>query len=233
VYQVPALALAIALAAASTAAIYVPFLAMLANVAHGRQKQPMKEGRMVARGTGNDETFPATDTRELEAHMAYDQAFALLSEQRTSLQGIQSKAKDLIGLLTLAATFLGAFGHANADAVLNTVKAQPDFVIFAFLTFPVLTGLAAIYIMTPNDGWLFNLDAASVRDDMKARDPANVFSSAEAFYLAYVTKLKTFEIRNERRLKRRLWALWGATGSLLITVVFTGTLVMTTTPVAK
>ncbi len=183
---------------------------------------------VVARPAGS-----MTDTRELEAKMAYDQAFAILAAQRTDLQQMQSKAKDLIGLLTLAATFLGAFGHANAGAVLNSVKAHPVWVIVMFLIFPVFTAIAAIYVMTPRDKWIFNLNAASVRDDMKKRDPTVVFRSAEAFYLAYVAKLTEFQQRNAGKLKTRKWALWAATASLLIAIAFTGILVMTTTPGTK
>jgi hypothetical protein len=61
------------------------------------------------------------EAAKLEAKLAFDQAAA----QRTDLKELQSKAKDLIGLLTLAVTFLGAFGKAYADSVLKQLSLEP------------------------------------------------------------------------------------------------------------
>ena len=45
---------------------------------------------------------------EAEAKLAFDQELAALTAQRTDLKELQGKAKDVVGLLTLAGTFLGA-----------------------------------------------------------------------------------------------------------------------------
>ncbi|SUA14148.1 Uncharacterised protein [Mycolicibacterium aichiense] len=163
--------------------------------------------------------------------MALDQAFAELDGQHTELAGLQSKAKDIIGLLTLAATFLGAFGKAYSDSVLHSVMDMSGWVLAAFVMLPVVTALAAIYVMKPRSGWMFTLDGSSMATDMRGRAPDVKFQSAESLYLAYVGKITELLDANQPHLKRRKWALWTALLTLLCTVAFTGGLVLTSHPV--
>ncbi len=167
-----------------------------------------------------------SDAAELEAKMAFDQALALLGAQRTDLKELQSKAKDLIGLLTLAATFLGAFGKAYTDTVLQRLKGEPIAVTVILVVLPSITALAAVYVMTPSSKWIFNIDAESVRSAIIKRPPTAKFSSAQAFYLGYVAVISRFQQQNEKRLKPRKYGVWIATIFLVITVAFTGYLVL-------
>ena len=99
-----------------------------------------------------------------------------------------------------------------------------------FLFFPAVTVVAALYVMRPRRGWLFDLDADSMRTDMLAREQSQRFSSAEKFYLAYVLKLSEMRQQNECPLRCREWALLAAFATLLITIVWTGFSVWTSSP---
>lgn len=177
---------------------------------------------------------PAPDgfaqARELEAQLAFNQAGALLAAQRTDLKELQSKAKDLIGLLTLAATFLGAFGKANADTVLKQLLEQPVPWTVVLVALPAVAAGAALYAMTPSGKWTFNIDAASIKTSMKNRQPNVKFDGPVAFYLAYVDVFNRFRTQNEKRLRYRKWAVWLATIFVVATVGYTGGLVLASTP---
>jgi hypothetical protein len=181
-----------------------------------------------------DGTAPAADgsaqAAELEAKLAFDQASALLAAQRTDLKELQSKAKDLIGLLTLATTFLSAFGNAYADTVLKQLKDRPLVLTVILIVLPAVTAAAALYVMTPNSKWMFNIDGASIKASMLSR-PANVkFADPKAFYLGYTAVLSRLGADNEKRLRRRKYGVWIATISLVATIGYTGGLVLASTP---
>jgi hypothetical protein len=167
---------------------------------------------------------------ELEAKLAFDQASALLVAQRTDLKELQSKAKDLIGLLTLAVTFLGAFGKANADMVLGQLTHRPLVLTAILVVLPAVTAAAALYVMTPSSKWTFNIDAETMKESIQKR-PSNVrFAGPQAFYLAYVELLNRFRTQNEKRLRYRKYGVWLATIFLVATIAYTGALVLTSAP---
>jgi uncharacterized membrane protein YbjE (DUF340 family) len=168
---------------------------------------------------------------ELEAKLAFDQAGALLAAQRTDLKELQAKAKDLIGLLTLAVTFLSAFGKAYADAVLNQLSQQPVALTAILVLLPALTAVAALYVMTPSSKWTLNIDAESIKTSIQNRSPNVKFTGPVTFYLAYVNVLTRFRAQNETRLRHRKYGVWVATIFLVATIGYTGALVLTSTPV--
>ena len=175
-------------------------------------------------------TAESTQAAELEAKLAFDQANALLAAQRNDLQGLQSKAKDLIGLLTLAATFLGAFGKANADTVLKQLSGQPVALTAILVLLPALTASAALYVMTPSSKWTFNIDPQSMKVSIQSRAPNVRFADPRAFYLAYVDVYSRLRQPNEMRLRYRKYGLLLATVFLVATIGYTGALVLASTP---
>ena len=71
------------------------------------------------RGVSQSPTARLARPAELgAAKLAVDQATALCRPSAPISKSCSRRAKDLIGLLTLAVTFLGAFGKAYADTVL-------------------------------------------------------------------------------------------------------------------
>jgi hypothetical protein len=170
------------------------------------------------------------EAAKLEAKLAFDQAAALLAAQRTDLKELQSKAKDLIGLLTLAVTFLGAFGKAYADSVLKQLSLEPFALTVILVALPAVTAAAALYVMTPSSKWTFNIDAQSIKASMENRPPYVKFADLEGFYLAYVDVLIRFRSQNENRLRHRKYGVWLATIFLVATIGYTGALVLTSTP---
>ncbi|OBI64208.1 hypothetical protein A5706_15660 [Mycobacterium sp. E796] len=172
----------------------------------------------------------SAEAAELEAKLAFDQASALLAAQRTDLKELQSKAKDLIGLLTLATTFLSAFGKAYADTVLKQLKDQPLALTVILVALPVVTAVAALYVMTPNSKWMFNLDGASIKLSMQNRKPNVKFADPRAFYLGYTAVFSRLGADNEKMLRHRKYGVWIATISLVATIGYTGGLVLASTP---
>lgn len=190
---------------------------------------------MIGDSIASDQSAPpapngSAEAIEMEAQLAFDQAGALLAAQRTDLKELQSKAKDLIGLLTLAATFLGAFGKANADTVLKQLQEQPVAWTVVLVALPAVAAGAALYVMTPSSKWTFNIDAASIKTSMKNRQPNVRFAGPVAFYLAYVDVFNRFRTQNEKRLRYRKYAVWLATIFLVATVGYTSGLVLASTP---
>lgn len=175
----------------------------------------------------------AGDVAEVEAKLAFDQGLALLGAQRTDLKDMQSKAKDLIGLLTLSVTFLGAFGKAYADGILSHLHGQKWPWLVVLVALPILTLIAGLYVMTPSSKWTFNLDAASVKRSMNRRIAAHQqFDSVADLYLAYVDVFDRLQLGNQDRIRRRKYAVLGATLFLASTIVYTGWLVLSASPVS-
>jgi hypothetical protein len=162
------------------------------------------------------------DPTELEGKMAFDRAFASLAAQRTDLQQLQGRAKDLIGFLTLAASFLGAFGKATVEGIFGELDSQPKCLLYVFLALPAITLLTCLFVMVPRSFWVFDLNAESVADAMKSRQPGEGFATTTRMYLWYVYELAPFAEANTRPLKLRKWAIWCATSSLAASVAIVG-----------
>lgn len=138
------------------------------------------------------------DPRAVEAKLAFDEAESSLAAQRDNLNSLQSKAKDLIGLLTLAATFLGAFTGGDSDAVEGIwarLNSGPGWLITLFVAFPALTVAFALVVVLPRGGWIFNMDAATIRASMLSRkdNPSVAFADLEQLYLGYTEVLIGFD----------------------------------------
>lgn len=159
--------------------------------------------------------------------MAFDRVFANLAAQRTDLQQLQGRAKDLIGLITLAASFLAAFGKDSVGGILSNLSSRPHWMLWLFLALPAVALLASLYVLLPRSNWLFDVNAQSVTTAMIGR-PANVkFTSPAQFYLWYVTELSTFLEENTPRLRWRKRAIWCSAASLVASVALIGYLVST------
>lgn len=175
------------------------------------------------------------DPRATEAKLAFDEAQASLAAQRDTLNSLQSKAKDVVGLLTLAATFLGAFTGGDSDAVEGiwaSLNAGPGWRIALFVTFPVVTVACALLVMLPRSGWIFNMDAATIRSSMLDRkdDPSVAFADLEELYLGYTEVLGTFQEHNAPALSRRKYLVWASMLSLGLTIAMVGYLVLAPVP---
>jgi hypothetical protein len=174
------------------------------------------------------------DPRTEEAKLALDQALAGFEGQRNNLLDYQGRAKDVLSLLTLAATFLGAFGKANADGVLDQLHHRPAWWMLLFIGFPVLTLASTLYVMLPRRGsrrnWVFALNAESIAQSMEHRRPNAVFADNAQLYLAYVGVVSRFLNANTAPLRRRRNALWLAMLFLVATIVTAGILVLSGPP---
>jgi hypothetical protein len=174
------------------------------------------------------------DPRTEEAKFALDQALAGFEGQRNNLLDYQGRAKDVLSLLTLAATFLGAFGKANVDGVLDQLHHRPEWWMWLFIGFPVLTVIATLYVMLPRRGarsnWVFVLNAESIAQSMEHRQPNVVFADNAQLYLAYVGVVSRFLDANTAPLRRRRTALWLAMLFLVGTIATVGILVLSGPP---
>jgi hypothetical protein len=166
------------------------------------------------------------DPGDVEAKFAFDQALANLAAQRTDLQELQGRAKDLIGLLTLAATFLGAFGKNSVEGLFSALSSQPRCELYTFLAFPAVTLVACLYVMVPRSFWLFGVNAESVAASIRSRESGEGFTGPAQLYLWYVDELAPFSKRNTTKIRWRKWAIWLATAGLAGSVAFTGYLVV-------
>jgi hypothetical protein len=163
---------------------------------------------------------------ELEAKVAFDASFAALAAQRTDLQQLQARAKDLIGFLTLAASFLAAFGKSNVEGVLSELSSGPASVRWLFIALPVVTLGACLYVLIPRSHWVFNVNAESVATAMDGRASDEGFSTPKDLYLWYVIELAGFQTKNIPPLQRRKYAVWCATAALAGSVMLIGYLVL-------
>lgn len=171
------------------------------------------------------------DPRTAEAKLAFDEAAASLAAQRDNLDSLQGRAKDVIGLLTLAATFLGAFTGGNSDAVEGIwvrLHEGPNWLMILFVAFPVVTVGCALLVMLPRGLWIFNMDAATIRTSMLERknNPSVAFTNLEELYLGYTEVLIGFEKHNAPALLRRKYLVWASMVSLGLTIALVGYLVL-------
>jgi hypothetical protein len=170
-----------------------------------------------------------SDTAELEAKMAFDRVFANLAAQRTDLQQLQGRAKDLIGLITLAASFLAAFGKSPVEGILANLSDRPAGILWVFLALPAITLLSSLFVLMPRSFWLFDVNAESIATAMKSRAPDEGFADPARFYLWYVVELSTFLETNTAPIRRRKRAIWCAAASLVASVGLIGYLVIGST----
>jgi hypothetical protein len=156
---------------------------------------------------------------EAEARFALDQAWAALTAQRADLADLQSRAKDLIGFLTLAGSFLGAFGVASANRLPELLGETPAALVALLALVPSLTFAACLYVLAPSTGWRFAVDSRSVAASMAGRAPDVGFDDVAQVHLFYAEALRRLLDANTGRLRRRMWALWVAVGGLAVTTV--------------
>jgi hypothetical protein len=162
-----------------------------------------------------------------EARFALDQAWATLSAQRGDLTDLQSRAKDLMGFLTLAGSFLGAFGVAATDGLPRLLAGSAAWQTALLALLPSVTVAACLYVLVPSSGWRFAVDSRSVAASMAGR-PADVgFDDEAQVHLFYAESLRRLVDGNMRRLRRRMWALWLAVGGLAATTLLVVALLVT------
>jgi hypothetical protein len=154
-----------------------------------------------------------------EARFALDQAWAALSAQRGDLTELQTRAKDLVGLLTLAGGFLGAFGLAEPGGLARLLDTSAAWQAVLLALLPATTFAAGLYVLLPSSGWAFAVDSRSIAASLATR-PADVGFDDEAdVHLFYAESLRRLVDANMARLRHRMWALWVATGALAGTTV--------------
>ena len=155
-----------------------------------------------------------------EARFALDQAWATLSAQRGDLTDLQSRAKDLMGFLTLAGSFLAAFGVASADGVAPPLLVEsPAWQRVLLAVLPALTVAACLYVLVPSSGWRFAVDSRSVAASLAGRPPDVGFDDEADVHLFYAESLRRLVDANMERLRWRMWALWVAVGGLATTTL--------------
>jgi hypothetical protein len=162
--------------------------------------------------------------RQTEAKFAFEQQIDALSSQRNELAHLQGRAKDILGLLTLAGTFIGAFAKAGDSSSTNTgllfqeLSTSPGWIVFMFAALPLLTFASCLLVLWPRT-WIFNISGKSIVDHMQDRQSNEGFASDERLYMKYIEKLHTdFAGPNAERLRSRGWALWIAMTALIAEV---------------
>lgn len=187
-----------------------------------KQASPPEHSAKVSRISDSSGDDPRTE----EAKLAFNQALAGLDGQRKDLLNFQGRAKDFVSLLTLATTFLGAFGKANVDGILDQLHHRPAWITWLFIGLPVLTLACALYLMLPRNRWLFVINAESITQNIARRLPDTVFADNAQLYLAYVGVLSRIINANTPPLRRRRYALWLAMFFLVGTIATVGILVL-------
>jgi hypothetical protein len=168
------------------------------------------------------------DPRELEAKIAFDQSLAVLTGQRTDLQELQSKARDVAGVQALSTVFVFAFGAFGHGSVLDQFKHHPEW-LYVLFGFPVLGVVFALFVIAPSGRWMFYIDAESMRTAMLNRPASEAFATPERLYLAYVDVLSPCQHQKAAALKRRKYALWLALLFLIVTIVLIASFVVSDT----
>jgi hypothetical protein len=124
-----------------------------------------------------------------------------------------------MGFLTLAGSFLAAFGVASADGAPALLVGAPIWQRALLAVLPSVTVAACLYVLVPSSGWRFAVDSRSVAASLAAR-PADVGFNDEAdVHLFYAESLRRLVDGNMERLRRRMWALWVAVGGLATTTL--------------
>ncbi len=161
-----------------------------------------------------------------EARFALDQAWSTLAAQRGDLTELQTRAKDLVGLLTLAGAFLGGLGLVGEGAPRPVVDGA-GWQVALLVVLAAVTVAAALFVLLPSAGWAFAVDSRSVAESMAARPDDVGFDDEADVHLFYAEALRRLVDANMARLRRRMWALWAATGALAATTVLVVVVVLT------
>ncbi len=119
----------------------------------------------------------------------------------------------MLGFLTLAGSFLGAFGVAG-DGALARLAGAPAVATLLLAVLPAVTLLACLYVLVPSSGWRFAVDSRSVAQSLGSRAPDVGFDDVAAVHLFYAESLRRLVDDNMARLRRRMWALWVGLGGL-------------------
>jgi hypothetical protein len=165
--------------------------------------------------------------RGAEARFALEQAWAALSAQRGDLADLQSRAKDVLGFLTLAGSFLGAFGVAGPDGVRSALADAPVAQATLLALLPAVTVVVCLYVLVPSTGWRFAVDSRSVAQSLASRPEDVGFDDVAGVHLFYAESLRRLVDGNMTRLRRRMWALWVGIGGLAATTVLVVVLLVT------
>ncbi len=180
-----------------------------------------------ARAVPADPDAAAAAAEAAEARFALDQAWATLGAQRGDLSELQTRAKDVVGLLTLAGTFLGAFGAAQPDGRTALLDGSATWQVVLLALLPSLTFVAGLWVLLPSSGWAFAVDSRSIAASLGDRPDDVGFDDEAAVPLFYAESLRRLVDANMARLRRRMWALWVATGGLAATTVHVVAMVAT------
>jgi hypothetical protein len=157
---------------------------------------------------------------EAEAKLAFDQQSACVTAQRNDLTQLQTKAKDVVGLLTLAGTFLAAFAKDATNTLLSQLDQPQEYLPFAIL--PIASLVLALLVMRPDKSWAFNLDGDRMREVILARpDHQKAYLDSATLYLAYTTRFAALYDSNFKRLRRRMYLLWATYIGVACTVIVT------------
>lgn len=165
-------------------------------------------------------------TRDDEATLAYNFQVQALEAQRGELATLQTRGKDFVGLLTLAGSFIGAFGKEQVGGILAELSAGPNWLRLLFVALPLLAFGLSLWVMVPRGEWAFGVSGIEVRANMEARTAGSGFSSPERMYLAYVGVVHRLWEGNARRLRYRMWAIWAVAASLAGVVVLVTTMLV-------
>lgn len=139
-----------------------------------------------------------------------------LASQRTDIAAMQTKSKDLIGLITLAGTFLSVLGRDQTGAFIIELSADP-WQLGLFVALPVLILLLCLFVLAPTPNWVFYIRSVETIDDLAERGP---FSKNFEFYAAYVKLMTGWIDKNNARLGYRRRALLAAMVGLVCEVSF-------------
>jgi hypothetical protein len=137
------------------------------------------------------------------------------------------RAKDLVGLLTLAGGFLGAFGVAQPDGLSGLLDDAAAWQGVLLAVLPSVTFLACLYVLLPSSGWAFAVDSRSIAASLADRPDDVGFDDEAGVNLFYAESLRRLVDANMARLRHRMWALWVATGALAATTLHVVALVAT------
>lgn len=127
--------------------------------------------------------------------LAYDEAIRCVAEQRGALESVRGRAAINVGIVSLAASFLGP----------GAIESARESIFAGFLLlgaafcFLVSIGLA-VYVLRSGPGWVFNQSPQKILDDFGESDMDYVYRTLATFFQQSIDK-------NETLLKSRFRAM--------------------------
>jgi hypothetical protein len=150
--------------------------------------------------------------------LAYDQATAVLTTQRTDLTSFQTRAQATLSAAAVATTVIGSIAKAGLFGAAGTTDLLTDKEIVGFAVLFVLTVCASLYCLWPRAGWAFQLSPPEL---VAAYDQADVAVANDA-YVYRNAALSAYAIANGnvRKLNRMAWDVRAAQLVLAAQVVY-------------